>query len=124
MRAHDRLGGISSFSSASERSAQDWIVASWCLALLLTLVGWWMAGWVILRGRTEIEFVTLFLWIVATSFLYLAAAVLVPSTPIWEVSDRKTKPTHSARSSTSISPRTSEQYFYIFWLNRFSRSET
>ena len=62
------LGGISTFSSAGGRSAYDWIVGAWCLALLFTLVGFWMAGWVILRERTEIEFVTLSLWIVGTSF--------------------------------------------------------
>jgi len=97
------LGGISTFSSAGERSAQDWIVALWCLALLFTLVGFWMAGWVILRERTEIEFVTLFLWIVSTSFLYLAAAVLVPSTPIWEASEPRTK----------LHPLRAAFYFYL-----------
>jgi len=92
------LGGISTFSSAGGRSAYDWIVGAWCLTLLFTLVGFWMAGWVVLRGRTEIEFVTLFLWIVGTSFLYLAAAVLVPGAPIWEASEARTK-LHPLRAS-------------------------
>ena len=35
------LGGIGNFSAANKRAASDWIVAAWCLALLLTLVGWW-----------------------------------------------------------------------------------
>jgi hypothetical protein len=50
-----------------------------------------MAGWLHLRGQTEIAFVTLFLWIVASSFLYLAASVLVPGAPTWEASDPRTK---------------------------------
>ena len=49
------LGGIGTFSVASERSVSDWIVASWCLTLLLTLVGWWMSAWTILRVQAEIE---------------------------------------------------------------------
>ncbi|MBW2396461.1 MAG: hypothetical protein JRG95_19590 [Deltaproteobacteria bacterium] len=44
----------------------------WCLALLLTLVGWWMMGWASLRAQTEIGFSTLFMWIVTTALLYLA----------------------------------------------------
>ncbi len=52
-------------------------MASWCLALLLLMVGWWMMGWVTLRLQTEIPFSTLFIWIVATALLYLAAFVLV-----------------------------------------------
>ena len=74
------LGGIGTFSVASERPASDWIVASWCLALLLTMVGWWMNAWMTLRGQAEIAFSTLFIWIVATALLYLAAYVLIPGT--------------------------------------------
>ncbi len=74
------LGGIGTFSAASERAASDWVVASWCLALLLTMVGWWMSAWTTLRGQAEIGFSTLFIWIVATALLYLAAYVLIPGT--------------------------------------------
>ena len=77
------LGGIGTFSAASERLSSDWVVASWCVALLLTLVGWWMSAWMILRGQAEIAFSTLSIWIVATAFLYLAAYVLIPGTAIW-----------------------------------------
>jgi hypothetical protein len=97
------LGGVSTFGSASERSAHEWIVGSWCIVLLFALVGWWMAGWVILRGRTEVEFATVSLWVVATCFLYLAAAVLVPSTPSWEASDPRTK----------LRPLRAAFYFYL-----------
>ncbi len=76
------LGGIGTFSAASERPASDWIVASWCLALLLTMVGWWMSAWTTLRLQAEIPFSTLFMWIVATALLYLAAYVLIPGASV------------------------------------------
>ena len=97
------LGGISTFSGSGGRSAYDWIVGAWCLTLLFTLVGFWMAGWVILQGRAEIEFLTLVLWIVSTSCLYLAAAVLVPSTTIWDVSEAR----------TGLHPLRGSFYFYL-----------
>jgi hypothetical protein len=74
------LGGISNFIAAGQRSGSDWIVASWCFGLLINLVGWWLMGWYALRGRAEIDFATLFTWILATSPLYAAAHVLVPDT--------------------------------------------
>jgi hypothetical protein len=74
------LGGISNFIAAGQRSGSDWIVASWCFALLINLVGWWLMGWYVLHGRAEIDFATLFTWILATSPLYAAAHVLVPDT--------------------------------------------
>ena len=48
------LGGISNFIAAERRIGSDWIVASWCFALLITLVGWWLVGWYVLRGQAEI----------------------------------------------------------------------
>jgi hypothetical protein len=72
------LGGISSFIAADERSGSDWIVASWCFALLFNLVAWWLVGWEALHERAEIDLAILFGWILATSPLYAAAHVLVP----------------------------------------------
>ncbi len=74
------LSGISTFIAADERNGSDWIVASWCFALLLNLVSWWLVCWYALHERAEIEFVALFGWILATSPLYAAAHVLVPDT--------------------------------------------
>jgi hypothetical protein len=76
------LGGISNFIAADRRIGSDWIVASWCFALLINLVGWWLMGWSALRGRAEIDFATLFTWILATTPLYAAAHVLVPDTAV------------------------------------------
>jgi hypothetical protein len=97
------LGGIGSFSTASQRSAHDWIVASWCLALLLVLVGWWFQGWNLFRERTEIDFATVLIWIVATSLLYLAAYVLVPGATSGETSDVR----------SSLHPLRRSFYFFI-----------
>jgi Zn-dependent protease with chaperone function len=74
------LGGISNFIAADRRIGSDWIVASWCFALLINLVSWWLVGWYALSGQAEIDFATLFTWILATSPLYAAAHVLVPDT--------------------------------------------
>ena len=97
------LGGIGTFSAASERPASDWIVVSWCLALLLTMVGWWMTAWATLRGQAEYAFSTLSIWFVATALLYLAAYVLIPGTSIG-----------SARGSgSSLRPLPSAFYLYL-----------
>jgi hypothetical protein len=74
------LGGIGTFMAASQRSAVDWIGASWCAALLFALVGWWIAGWQAFGALEEVGAAILAPWVVSTSFLYLAAYALVPST--------------------------------------------
>ena len=86
------LGGIGSFIRAGNRSASDWIVASWCLALVFNLVGWWYAGWAIFADRTEIGAAALIVWVVATSLLYLAAYVLIPNAGLAAASDSQAKP--------------------------------
>ncbi|MBW2385750.1 MAG: hypothetical protein JRG92_19125 [Deltaproteobacteria bacterium] len=97
------LGGVGTFSVASDRSASDWIVVSWCLAILLVMVGWWMTGWTALRVQAEIAFSTLFVWIVASALLYLAAYVLVPGTSIEPGSG----------SEASLRPVRSAFYLYL-----------
>ncbi len=101
------LGGIGSFIRAGNRSASDWIVASWCLALVFNLVGWWFAGWVMFAERTEIGVPTLILWLVDTSLLYLAAYILIPNTGLL-ASDAQAKPPRSPPPSTSVWQRTLE----------------
>jgi hypothetical protein len=86
------LGGIGSFIRAGNRSASDWIVASWCLALVFNLVGWWYAGWAIFADRAEIGAAALIVWVVATSLLYLAAYVLIPNAGLAAASDSQAKP--------------------------------
>jgi hypothetical protein len=81
------LGGIGTFIVARDRSVSDWIVAAWCVALIFVLVAWWMIGWLVLGGQTELAFTTLFLWVVASAFLYLAAFVLLPGAAIGEAGD-------------------------------------
>ena len=76
------LGGFGTFISARQRSASDWIVALWCIAILGNLIGWWIAVWNIMREQVEISLATLFVGILATSLLYLAAYVLIPGAPI------------------------------------------
>ena len=80
------LGGIGGFLVARQRSTSDWIVAMWCLALLITMVAWWHVGWVTFRGRPEIDLGTSFAWIFATALFYLAVFVLVPNTLAQEYS--------------------------------------
>jgi len=86
------LGGIGSFIRAEDRGASDWILASWCLALVFNLVGWWFAGWVMFAERTEIPVPTLLVWLVDTSLLYLAAYILIPNTGLMAVGDAQAKP--------------------------------
>jgi hypothetical protein len=74
------LGGIGGFLVARQRSASDWIVAAWCVALLVTMIAWWHVGWTTFRGRPEIDLGTSFAWSFATALFYLAAFVLVPHT--------------------------------------------
>ena len=81
------LGGIGSFLRFHNRAPRDWIVGSWCLVLFLALVGWWMAGWQVLRVQTEISFVTLIFWTIATALLYLSAYLLVPATIVDRTGD-------------------------------------
>ena len=40
------LGGIGTFTGLEKRTAADWIVLSWSIALALNLVGWWIGGWI------------------------------------------------------------------------------
>lgn len=72
------LGGVATFIRAGERSPSDWITASWCVGLLLTMMGWWIAGWALFRETGQIAFGTLATWFISTSFLYLAASLLIP----------------------------------------------
>jgi hypothetical protein len=81
------LGGIGSFIVLRDRSFSDWIVAAWCFALVFILVAWWMIGWVVLRGQSELAFTTLFLWVVASALLYLGTFVLLPGAVIGEAGD-------------------------------------
>ncbi len=74
------LGGVGTFLRLDNRTPHDWIVGTWCLVLFLALVGWWMFGWQVLRMQTDISFVTLIFWTIATALLYLSAYLLVPAT--------------------------------------------
>ncbi len=76
------LGGIGTFITTRDRSASDWIVASWCAVILVNLGGWWIAVWIILQGQAEIDFAILLAVILATSLLYLATYVLTIGAPI------------------------------------------
>ena len=102
------LGGIGTFMRQGNRSASDWIVAAWCLALVFGLVGWWWAGWTIFSDRTEIGVATLIVWLVATSLLYLAAMSWSPTRDWWWPATGKPSHRHSPRPSSSAWPRTSE----------------
>ena len=73
------LGGIGTLLRLDNRTLHDWIVGTWCLTLFLALVGWWMAGWQVMRVQAEISLVTLVFWTVATALLYLSAYLLVPA---------------------------------------------
>lgn len=72
------LGGIGAFLTLNQRTAHDWIVAVWCMALSLNLVMWWIVGWRFLQNLAEISVATLMFWTSATALLYLAAYILVP----------------------------------------------
>ena len=63
---------------AKQRSADAWIVFGWCFILGITLVGWWMVGWMGFSGVEEIGFPELLSWTFATSLLYLSAHLLTP----------------------------------------------
>ena len=57
------LGGIGTFMAASERSAFDWIGVAWCVAILLTLIGWWIAGWTVFGALKEVSVAILAPWL-------------------------------------------------------------
>ena len=86
------LGGIGTFITTRDRSASDWIVASWCIVILVNLGGWWIAVWIILQGQAEIDFAILLAVILATSLLYLATYVLILSAPIDGTQHARTYP--------------------------------
>jgi hypothetical protein len=87
------LGGIGTFITAQDRSASDWIAASWCIVVLVNLGGWWIAVWNTLQQQVEIEFAILLAVILATSLLYLASYVLIASGPIDGTRQARTFPT-------------------------------
>ena len=82
------LGGFGIFITARDRSASDWIVATWCIVVLINLAGWWIGTWNMLRPQGEIGLTVLWIVIAATSCLYLAAYVLAPGAPIDGSRDR------------------------------------
>jgi hypothetical protein len=71
------LGGIGTFLGMRDRTSRDWIVAAWCLVVLLNLIFWWIAAWVMLHALSEIAPAVLVVFTLATALLYLAAFVLL-----------------------------------------------
>jgi hypothetical protein len=72
------MGGIGVFILAERRVAMDWLVAGWCVALIVTLIGWWMLAWFTLGQLETITYGAVFGWFAATALLYLASYILVP----------------------------------------------
>ncbi len=73
------MGGIGAFILAERRAAMDWLLAGWCLALIVTLIGWWMLAWFTLGQLETITYGAVFGWFAATALLYLASYILVPA---------------------------------------------
>ena len=57
---------------------KDWIVAGWCVALIVTQIGWWMLGWFTVGQLTTISYVTVLYWFTGSAMLFLASYILVP----------------------------------------------
>jgi hypothetical protein len=76
------MSGIGAFIIAEHRVLRDWIIAGWCVALILTQIGWWMLIWTMLHDSRAISLGGILTWIVATSLLFLASYVLVPGTGV------------------------------------------
>ena len=39
------MGGVGAFILTKSRTSTDWLVFGWCIALIVTQIGWWMLGW-------------------------------------------------------------------------------
>ncbi|NIP16038.1 MAG: hypothetical protein GWM88_15420 [Pseudomonadales bacterium] len=73
------MGGIGAFILSERRAAMDWLLTGWCLALIVTLIGWWMLAWFRLGQLETITYGAVFEWFAGTALLYLASYMLVPS---------------------------------------------
>jgi hypothetical protein len=72
------MSGVAAFILAKDRTSTDWIVSGWCVALIITQVGWWMLGWFTVGQLETISYVTVLYWFSGTALLFLASYILVP----------------------------------------------
>ena len=72
------MSGIGAFILADRRAPDDWLLASWCLALVILMIGWWMLGWFTIGQLETITYGSVLLWFSSTALLFLASYILVP----------------------------------------------
>jgi hypothetical protein len=72
------MTGVGAFILAKDRALADWIVAGWCVALIVTQIGWWMLGWFTVGQLITISYATVLYWFTGTALLFLASYILVP----------------------------------------------
>lgn len=78
------MSGVGAFILAKDRASTDWIVAGWCVALIVTQIGWWMLGWFTVGQLETISYATVLLWFSGTALLFLASYILVPGLVVFQ----------------------------------------
>ena len=72
------MSGIGAFIIADHRVPNDWLLAGWCLALIITMIGWWMLGWFTIGQLETVTYGSVLVWFSATALLFLAGYILLP----------------------------------------------
>ena len=72
------MNGIGAFIISNNRSADDWLLAGWCLSLIVNQIGWWMLGWVTYGQLEIVPYGAVLAWFTSTALLFLASYILVP----------------------------------------------
>ena len=87
------MAGVAKFVASEHRSANDWLVAGWCLGLIFMQVIWWLGGWFLYRDLEVFPLGTIMFWVTATALISLAAYVLVPHTDVMNLGAATPNPT-------------------------------
>jgi hypothetical protein len=72
------LGGLAWFVRRVQLDLATWLFAGWCLTLLLVMIGWWWAIWVLFDGLESLAFLEFLPALLVSTLLYMASRVLVP----------------------------------------------
>ena len=72
------LSGIGAFLVSANRTASDWLVLGWCIALIIVQGGWWMLGWFTLGQLETMSYGSVLSSFTATAMLFLASYTLIP----------------------------------------------